>query len=251
MNPNDKFYIDYEALYNLADNLKDEYQKNPPYPNCFIDNFFPSKTYANICATFPDPNSEIWKTPTNQHTIKKSVTKRGHLGLKEMLFNEDQRRVFMELNSSLFIHFLEKISGINGLIPDPYFAEGSYAMSRSNGMMDIHADFSHHDIIGLERRINIIIYFNDTWLEEYDGALNLYDKNLNIIKRIFPFGNRVAIFTTSPDSFHGFPELLKCPSSMERRSINMYYYTIPRDTREIKRIYYPTDPNFIPVITNE
>jgi Rps23 Pro-64 3,4-dihydroxylase Tpa1-like proline 4-hydroxylase len=244
------FEIDYVKLYNLAENLKDKYQNATPFPNCVIDDFLPPITYQNICETFPNPESEIWKAPNNVHTLNKFVTKQGLLGLKEYLFTENQRRIFMELNSSLFINFLEKITGIIGLIPDPYFSEGSYAMSKKDGMLDIHADFSHHDKIGLERRVNILYYLNNDWKEEYEGALNLYDENLIIKKKIYPIGNRITIFTTSEISFHGFPERIKCPENMYRKSINLYYYTIPRKEREVRRILFPTDLKFIPNITN-
>ena len=79
------------------------------------------------------------------------MTKRGKLDLKEYLFDDRQRRLFMELNSSPVIHFLERLSGIEGLMPDPFFAEGGYTMFRTGGTLNIHADFSHHDRTGLER----------------------------------------------------------------------------------------------------
>jgi len=251
LNNKNLFEIDYVELYAKAENLKNIYQKNNPFPNCVIDNFFNTITYKNICDTFPTRENEIWKTPTNSHTLNKSVTKQGPLGLKEYLFSENQRRLFMELHSSLFLNFLEKLTGINGLIPDPYFAEGSYAMSKSGGILDIHADFSHHDKLNLERRLNILIYLNDDWRNDYEGALNLYDPNLVLVKKIYPIGNRIAIFNTSENSFHGFPEKIKCPENMVRKSINLYYYTLPRHERERKKILFPNDPNFTPTVTKD
>ena len=245
------FEINYIELYKLAENLRESYNTSIPFPNCFIDYFFNPITYKNICNTFPPAESEIWKTPTNKHTINKSVTKQGPFGLKEYLFNENQRRLFMELHSSLFLNFLEKLTGIYGLIPDPYFAEGSYAMSKSGGILDIHADFSHHDKLNLERRLNILIYLNDDWRNEYEGALNLYDSNLTLVEKIYPVGNRIAIFTTSEDSFHGFPEKIKCPENVVRKSINLYYYTVPRNERERRKILFPADPNFTPTVTKD
>jgi hypothetical protein len=245
------FEIDYIEIFKKAENLKNIYQTNNPFPNCFIDNFFSPITYKNICDTFPAPDSEIWKTPTNAHTLNKSVTKQGPLGLKEYLFSENQRRLFMELHSSLFLIFLEKLTGINGLLPDPYFAEGGYAMSKSGGILDIHADFSHHDKLHLERRVNILIYLNDNWKDEYGGALSLYDKNLKLEKKVYPLGNRIVIFTTSDSSFHGFPETIRCPKDIVRKSINLYYYTLPRNERERKKILFPSDPNFTPTVTKD
>jgi Rps23 Pro-64 3,4-dihydroxylase Tpa1-like proline 4-hydroxylase len=246
-----KFKINYPELYQLADKLKNEYQCGSPFPNIAIDNFFSQGTYNNICAAFPLAKSNIWKTPTNKHTINRSVTKHGELELKESLLDENQRRLLMELNSSLFIKFIEKLSGIEGLIPDPYFAEGGYNITGTGGILGIHADFSHHNKLGLERRVNFLAYINDEWKESYGGALSLYDENENCIKKIFPFGNRIVAFTTSPTSFHGFPEPLKTPKHIFRQSIHLYYYTIPRKDREVKRLISPSDPEFVHTITKE
>lgn len=238
------YEIDYIELYKKAEPLRKEYENALPFHNCFIDNFFTLSTYNLILNSFPHPNSEIWKSPSNIHMQNRSVTRQSPLGLKESLLNENQRRLFMELNSGLFITFLEKLTGIQGLIPDPYFAEGGYVMSRSGSFLDIHADFSHHDKLRLERRLNVLIYLNNEWKNEYEGALNLYDKKLNLMKRIYPIANRVAIFSTSDNSFHGFPEAIKCPKNMTRKSINLYYYTSPTEERGMRKILFPSDPTF-------
>ena len=239
-----KLKINYVSLYKKAEKLNKKYLKEKPFPHAVIDNFFEQGTYKKICDNFPKPNSKIWKTPSNVHTIKKMVTKRGKLNLKEYLFSEEQRRILMELNSSLFLNFLEKLTGIEGLLPDPYYAEASFACAKSKGKLDLHADFSHNHKLKLERRINVLIYLNDGWKESYNGNLNLYDKKLKIVKKIFPIANRLLAFTTSESSYHGYPDIIKCKANMVRKSINMYYYTVPRKSRKRKIVFFPLDRNF-------
>ena len=245
------FQLDYDRLYAIAERQSEAYANAAPFPHAVIDDFFARQTYHAVKSAFPPGDSDIWKTPTNAHTIGKSVTRQGSLGLKESLFSELQRRLFMELSSSLFLKFMEDLTGISGLIADPYFAEGSFAMSRSGGLLDVHADFSHHDKLGLERRVNMLIYLNDEWSPDYGGALNLYDRNLEIMHEIDPIGNRVAIFTTSESSFHGFPDPIRCPRDVTRKSVNLYYYTAPRPERERQRILFPSDPEFCPIPTRD
>ena len=48
----------------------------------------------------------------------------------------------------------------------------------------MHADFSHHDFLGLERRLNLLLYFNEEWRPEYGGHLGLYNKRLELCKSI-------------------------------------------------------------------
>ena len=40
-----------------------------------------------------------------------------------------------------------------------------------------------------------------------------------------PAGNRMLVFTTSLDSFHGHPDPLTCPDDVARRSMALYYFT--------------------------
>jgi hypothetical protein len=243
------FRLDYPKLYLMAEKKAAEYSSNAPFPHITIDNFLNPIAYKNILQAYPKRNDEIWKTPTNKHTIGKSVTKNGALGLKEYLFTDDARGFFHELNSGLFLTFLEKLTGITGLICDPYFSEGGFHRTASGGHLSIHADFSHSDKLGLERRINLIFYLNDNWKDSYGGNLGLYNKKMKEIVKISPIGNRAAIFTTSDYSFHGHPEPLTCPKNIYRKSIALYYYTAPSASRKKSRILFPTDPNFKPVIT--
>ena len=61
-----------------------------------------------------------------------------------------------------------------------------------DGYLDVHADFSHSDKLGLERRLNLIIYLNDGWPESYGGQLGLYDQKINKKVSISPIGNRAV-----------------------------------------------------------
>ena len=85
---------DFFDLYELAENQKNNYKKSSPFPHIVIDQFLPKKTYNRIKKAFPKNNDEIWKTPSNIHTIGKSVTKNGSLGLKELGYSEDAKNIF-------------------------------------------------------------------------------------------------------------------------------------------------------------
>ena len=193
---------------------------------------------------FPRPDDAIWKTPSNTHTIAKSVVKRGVTGLKENVLNTDARNLFYQLNSATFLDFLESLSGISGLCPDPYLNESGFHLSTQSGHLDIHADYSHHDRLNLERRLNLIIYLNKEWSSSYNGHLGLYDTDLTLIHKIHPVANRIVIFTTSKTSYHGFPDQLKLTQSYidhhyGRKSIAMYYYSIPTGREKHRIIFFP------------
>lgn len=235
---------DFFDLYELADKQKNNYEKSSPFPHIVIDQFLPKTTYNRIKKAFPKNNDEIWKTPSNIHTIGKSVTKNGSLGLKELGYSKDAQDFFRQLNSGLFLTFLERLTGIEGLLPDPYFSEGGFHRMTKDGYLDVHADFSHSDKLGLERRLNLIIYLNDGWLNSYGGDLGLYDKEVHKEVSIAPVGNRAVIFTTSDHSYHGHPDPLTCPKNRYRRSVALYYYSLPTADRKKSRILFPDDTKF-------
>ena len=69
---------------------------------------------------------------------------------------------------------LKAATGIENVLPDPYFVGGGLHQIQRGGKLGIHADYSRHDRLPLERRINVLIYLNRDWKEEYGGALELW-----------------------------------------------------------------------------
>jgi hypothetical protein len=125
--------------------------------------------------------------------------------------------------------FLEGLSGIQGLLPDPYFEGGGFHEISAGGKLGIHADFRIHERLHLQRRINLLVYLNEHWQEEWNGRLELWDRKMtHCVEAIAPFANRCVIFNTDADSYHGHPDPLAVPSEVKRRSIALYYYTASR-----------------------
>ena len=81
------------------------------------------------------------------------------------------KNLFYTLNSRPFLLFLEELTGIQGLISDPYFIGGGVHMVANGGHLDIHADFNHHGKLNLERRLNVLIYLNKDWRSEWGGRV--------------------------------------------------------------------------------
>lgn len=101
------------------------------------------------------------------------------------------------------------------------------------GFLKIHADFNWHDKLKLDRRINVLIYLNKDWNDEYGGHLELWDRAMTRCEvRELPVFNRMVVFNTTTHSFHGHPDPLDCPQEMTRKSIAMYYYTNGRPAHE-------------------
>ena len=56
-------------------------------------------------------------------------------------------------------------------MPDPYFTGGGLNITERGGLLDVHVDGNYHDASGLNRRLNILIYFNPGWKKV--GVVNL------------------------------------------------------------------------------
>ena len=115
---------------------------------------------------------------------------------------------------------------IENLIADPHFEGGGLHQIVSGGKLAVHADFNKHTYFKLDRRLNMLIYLNKNWRDEYGGHFELWDRNMTkMVSKVAPLFNRVVIFTTSKDSYHGHPDPLTCPPDMTRKSLALYYYT--------------------------
>lgn len=209
--------------------LHDAYVNADPFPHTMIDDFC-SPEILDLCLdqfpTKPDPGSRSFDR--DQERYKTS-------------FNPDYmpdrlRSFFYSLNSRPFLAFLENLTGIHGLIPDPFFLGGGFHQTRQGGHLSVHADFNHHEKLDLERRLNILIYLNRDWRESYGGALELWDADMKrCVQRITPEFNRCVVFSTSGKSFHGHPAPVNHPDEIPRRSIALYYYTATWDKSSAQR----------------
>ena len=135
------------------------------------------------------------------------------------------RGVLSDFNGMPFLDFLERLTAIEGLIPDPHFRGGAFHQILPGGKLDMHADFNVDARRRLIRRINVLIYLNKGWRTEYGGTLCLRGADGNATVRVLPEFNRCVIFNTDSTAYHGHPEPLDVPDGATRKSIALYYYT--------------------------
>ena len=78
----------------------------------------------------------------------------------------------------------------------------------------------------LYRRLNLLLYLNPGWNEEWGGQVEFWDREVKTcVQRYVPGLNRCVVFETSDISYHGVAPLT-CPESEVRRSFAAYYYTL-------------------------
>jgi Rps23 Pro-64 3,4-dihydroxylase Tpa1-like proline 4-hydroxylase len=227
MNSTIMFRLDSEYLKNLAVQNQENYQKAKPFPHIVIDNFLPEFILNNILTEFPTAGEIDWQKFENKAEKKLANKHERNMG-------DHTRSLLYQLNSSTFIEFLESITGIKGIIPDPHFEGGGLHQIEKGGYLKMHVDFNRHTKLKLDRRLNLLLYLNKDWQEEYGGYLELWDQEITQCeKKILPIFNRLVIFTTTDFTYHGHPEPLTCPEGWTRKSLALYYYTNGRPAEEI------------------
>lgn len=211
---------DYNAqLQGLAATHHNQYSQAQPFPHIVLDDFYPADILEQALAYFPPPSYPGWKQKDQNYQIKL-----GGLDIEQLA--DPLRYLLYQFNSRPLIEFLEKLTGIEGLVPDPFFHGGGLHQILTGGSLSVHADFNRHPTTHLRRRLNLLLYLNKDWKEEYNGQLELWDTEVrHCVVKIAPIFNRCVIFNTTSDSFHGHPNPLACPPTITRKSIALYYYT--------------------------
>ena len=206
--------------------LRERYVSALPFPHIVLDNLFADEVLEAVLAGFPGRDEIEWAAFDNP--TEKKLGYRHTSPLKR-----DLRDFLWEMSSPPVLRFLEELTGIEGLIPDPYFGGAGPHQILPGGFLKVHTDFNWHPLLKLDRRLNLLVYLNKDWPSEYGGELELWDREMTRCERkILPVFNRTVVFSTTDFSFHGHPRPLACPEGRSRKSVSFYYYTNGRPEEE-------------------
>jgi hypothetical protein len=206
--------------------LRERYVSAQPFPHIVLDSLFPDEILEAVLAEFPRPDEIEWAAFDNP--TEKKLGYRYTSPLKP-----DLRSFLWEMSSPPVLRFLEELTGIDGLIPDPYFGGAGPHQILPGGFLKVHTDFNWHPLLKLDRRLNLLVYLNHDWREEYGGELELWDRDMTRCERkVLPIFNRTVVFSTTDFSFHGHPVPLAAPEGRSRKSVSFYYYTNGRPESE-------------------
>lgn len=214
------FKLDPTRAREIGESLSPEYCFAEPFPHIVLENFLPTELASGLVSHFP-----------KEKLASDVMFEAGYAGHHKRQIlpadcDEFCRRAFDFFNSQPFLEFLEGLSSIEGLLPDPYFVGGGFHEIGRGGKLGIHADFRINNQLHLSRRMNVIIYLNEAWRDEYNGSLELWSRDMKSrVKSVAPIWNRCVIFNTDADSYHGHPDPLTTPDGVLRRSVALYYYT--------------------------
>lgn len=216
-----------DALMAAAPGLAERWRAAEPFPHIVVDDLIDAAVLDAVVREFPSPEQIRWEEFDRSTELKLA-------NADVSLMGPVTRQLLNELNAQVFVSFLEAVTGIEGLVPDPHLEGGGLHQIRAGGFLKVHADFNRHDRLLLDRRLNVLLYLNKDWPDSYGGALELWDREMTTCAhRIPPRFNRMVVFATTDFSYHGHPEPLTCPPDRARRSLALYYYTNGRPRHEV------------------
>ena len=209
-----------------------------PFPHFVIDNFLDESLAEKLSNEFSEFNSSDWYSYENPLEVKKTIH-------NWYSFPPDTYKFLNYLNSSTFIDQIKSITGENNLYPDQGLHGAGWHIHGRGGKLNVHLDYEVHPKLNLLRKYNFIYYLSKDWKKEWGGNLEFWshDEETNSpkekIKTIECKFNRVILFDTSQNSWHGFSEPINCPENVYRKSIAMYYLTdVPDNIHNRKRALY-------------
>lgn len=223
-------FIDFKSLLERQPIIKSDFQSKKPFRYVMFENFFLPDKAELIYENYPSIQDGKWDGTT--YLDQKNKFQKSRFENNSIL-----DRLFKELNSPEFLDWLEKVTEIEDtLIGDDELFGGGLHQSIHGAFLNVHVDYNFHPKTKYHRRLNVLIYMNKDWKDEYEGNLELWDLSKGdriLLGKYAPIFNRCVIFETNEISFHGHPKPLNTPKDINRKSIATYYYTKTRPEREI------------------
>jgi len=152
--------------------------------------------------------------------------------------------------SAMLSHEVSKIVGdrlgIAGLRADVGLHGGGVHLSVDGDKLNVHQDYSLHPKSALERRVNVIYHVEPFWQDSFGGHLELWSgksEPVEMRRRVLSRFNRMVVFVTSPGSWHGYADRIRCPSSVTRKTLATYYVSLPSDDAcgRLRAYYAPSE----------
>jgi Rps23 Pro-64 3,4-dihydroxylase Tpa1-like proline 4-hydroxylase len=226
-----KYLSDAATLASEGKNLSETYAQNKPWPHIVLDDFIDPEVLKQV-------RKEAAAVRRSDYYEKFVDRKSDHnkYAFTPDVVGPETSRLINFLNSGAFVGYLEKLTGISGLLADPSYFGGGVHKIQSGGYLEVHTDFNHLKRYNLERRLNLLLYLNTDWNPAYNGNLELWDRSsMSLVTSVSPIFNRCVVFSTTFESLHGHPVPLATPRDIERMSIALYYYTNTWKSEEKER----------------
>lgn len=180
------------------------------FPAWTVDGLFDDATLAGVVGEFPAGVDPRWQTFHGEHEQSKQQG-------GPACWGPVTTSVILYLLSPVIVRHVANLVGVDHLVGD--VVGGGMHQSGPGAHLDTHVDFDRHPDTGWRRAVNLLLYLNHGWREEWGGLLELGEGGR---VKIAPEFGRTVIFRCSDHSWHGHP--VPVADGHVRRSLAVYYY---------------------------
>lgn len=227
-----------------------------PHKHLIIDEFLDRELATTAFETFPKMEEMDLLKDFRQIKAQDPKISKFHTIFSEI--------IFQHLHSPRFVEILSRITGITQLTADAQLYAAGLAQGANGSFLNVHIDNSSHPVTKYYRRLNLLLYLNKNWSEDKGGHLELWSPDMSESTAILPIFNRMVIFATDKQSWHGH-RLVNTPDGDTRKSINIYYFTEQspdgqdyyhitsfkaRKNEIVNKVLYPVDNMIRTVVRN-
>ena len=233
--------INFDFLEANVEEFSKKFLTAIPYEHIVIDNFCNKDILERCLKYLPDPKLEGYNK-SNDYIFAKNKFEKSEFNALCSEFSNLKSELLSERFSSWVSNLTKQ-----KIFIDPAFHGGGLHQGGVGSYLDIHADFNYHpENLNWFRNINILLYLNKNWEEEYKGELKLIDGRLDngeplLIEPIF---NRAVIMFTRDYTLHGY-DPINFPDGSYRSSIAAYGYSLTEKKGKLRTtIWKPQKSSF-------
>lgn len=221
-----------QSVLNRVETYREEFLSAEPFRHVVIDDFLEPAGAGQMLRDFPafDP--------------AKALNEMGEVGHKAVFENIADlspfyRRLAEHVQSEEFLKTISALTGVESLLSDPTLFGGGTHENLHGQELDPHVDFNYDERTWVHRRLNLLLYLNKEWEDEWGGSIELHSDprrpEQNRVKVVTPLFNRCLIFETNERSWHGFSIIRLPPHKrhLSRKSFSLYLYTRERPAAEV------------------
>jgi len=134
---NGTFFLDSRELLPFIERARKAYPTAQPFPHAVMDGFLPQELADRLAAEFPEPSLAAFKRVDHAEQAGRlgHLQRKGFAGVSPLI-----RHLLNEFSGMAFLDFLEDVTGVRGLIPDPHFRGAGVHQTLPGGHLALHAD---------------------------------------------------------------------------------------------------------------
>ena len=228
--------INFIFLEKNKEKLRLQYLTAKPFPHLVLKDICDKEKLIKAYESIP-----VLDNKSRDYMFAKNKFEKSNYGEISPLLKELQE----DLSSSEMNEFLSFITGQNVFV-DPKNHGGGLHQGRKSSFLDMHLDYNYHPINNnWWREVNLLLYMNKDWKQEYGGHLELKDLRTGEHKKCDVDFNTLIIQQCHDYTLHGYKPT-KFPEGNFRTSIATYAFS-----NHIQQIYDQRTTDWFPDKNND